>query len=148
MCSLYPFKMLLYDDHYRHFVIFDASFMRIISDIHQKRNCKDCTIFKQLGYTYKRFRISNIITQTQITMILKKLNTSCLISNPHQFSRTNTFCLENANLKKVTFAKDLSMRRASNMQLKRHQMCDQNFIEQNVMTQLHQIIIKKTSVYT
>ena len=34
MCSLYPFKMLLYDDHYRHFVIFDASFMRIISDIH------------------------------------------------------------------------------------------------------------------
>ena len=39
------------------------------------------------------------------------------------------YCLENANFKKVTFAKDLSMRRVSNMQLKRHQMCDRNFIE-------------------
>ena len=48
---------------------------------------------------------------------------------PHQVLRTNIFCPENANFKKVTFAKDLSMRRASNMQLKRHQMCDQNFIE-------------------
>ena len=78
----------------------------------------------------------------------ERINKSCLFSNPHQFSRTNTFCFENENFKKVTFAKDLSMHRASNMQLKRHQMCDRNFIEQNVMTQLHQIIIKKTSVYT
>ena len=61
-------------------------------------------------------------------MILKNKRI-CLISNQHQFSRTNTFCLENANFKKVTFAKDLLMRRASNMQLKRHQMCDRNFIE-------------------
>ena len=139
MCSLYPFKMLLYDDHYRHFVIFDASFMRIISDIHQKRNCKDCTIFKQLGYTYH----VNLDYHDS-----ERINKSCLFSNPHQFSRTNTFCFENENFKKVTFAKDFSMHRASNMQLKRHQMCYQNFIEQNVMTQLHQIIIKKTSVYT
>ena len=59
----------------------------------------------------------------------ERINKSCLFSNPHQFSRTNTFCFENENFKKVTFAKDLSMHRASNMQHKRHQMCDQNFIE-------------------
>ena len=83
----------------------------------------------------------------------QKINKYCLISNTHQISSTNIFCLENANFKKGCRckglrAKDLSIRRASNMQLKRHQMCDQNFIEQNLMTQLHQIIIKRTPVDT